>query len=193
MVSWRGQRTALQPVTGAKRLLAFTLVELLVVITIIVILSGVGMVIFTRVQKKGRDAQRRADLRKLQEAVEQYYADNSRYPSTCSGGTPTCAYPNSSWWGQCSSYGGRTATCGDSNVFITGICPTYIEVLPKDPKADAEGSDCYLYRSTGTDYMILAHLTMETVDVDPGPNDEMDWPCCEQPTIAVYSPGARRW
>lgn len=159
----------------------FTLVELLVVITIIGILSGMGVVVYSRAQAKARDGRRRADLTNLQQAVEMHYADNLSYPST--GGV---------WWGQCSDYGSRTATCG-ANTFIPNICPTYIANIPKDPKADASGSDCYLYRSNGTDYMILAHLVMETVGDDPGPDDPMDRVCCVQPTIAVYSPGARNW
>lgn len=159
----------------------FTLIELLVVIAIIGILSGLGVVVFTRAQAKARDGQRRSDLRNLQEAVEMYYADNNSYPST--GGA---------WWGQCSNYGSYTATCG-ANTFIPNICADYIGGIPKDPRADASGSDCYLYRSDGNNYMILAHMVMETVGTDPGADDPMDRVCCTQPTIAVYSAGARNW
>ncbi|MBU1000240.1 prepilin-type N-terminal cleavage/methylation domain-containing protein, partial [Patescibacteria group bacterium] len=40
----------------------FTLVELLVVISIIAILSVIGIVVFTGVQKGARDAKRKADI-----------------------------------------------------------------------------------------------------------------------------------
>ena len=159
----------------------FTLVELLVTITIIAILTTVSAVVFSRTLAKARDGRRRADLKDLQTALELYYSENQAYPST-----------SGAWWGQCSNYGGHTDTCS-GDVFIPGLCPTYINNIPIDPKADASGGDCYLYRSDGTDYSVLAHQTMETVGADPGPDDPMDRVCCPQPTIAVYSAGGRNW
>jgi prepilin-type N-terminal cleavage/methylation domain-containing protein len=60
----------------------FTLLELLVVISIIGILLAVGAVAFTTAQKKGRDSRRRADMKALQNAFEQYYAKTGHY-NTC--------------------------------------------------------------------------------------------------------------
>jgi len=60
----------------------FTLLELLVVISIIGILLAIGAVAFTTAQKKGRDARRRADIKSMQSAFEQYYSQNSGY-ATC--------------------------------------------------------------------------------------------------------------
>lgn len=51
----------------------FTLIELLVVISIIVILITMGLTTFSSAQKKGRDAKRKADLRDIKNAMEQYY------------------------------------------------------------------------------------------------------------------------
>ncbi|MBI2017851.1 type II secretion system protein [Candidatus Daviesbacteria bacterium] len=48
----------------------FTLVELLVVITIIAILSVIGMAVFTNVQKNARDARRRSDIDAIANALE---------------------------------------------------------------------------------------------------------------------------
>jgi len=158
----------------------FTLIELLVVIAIIGLLATIVLVSLNKARMKARDTRRRADLKQMQLAVEMHYDDNGFYPST--GG---------SWWGQCSTYGSHTATC-NANTFIPNICPAYMSSVPKDPKADTSGSDCYLYRSNGTDYMILAHLTVESFDPDVGP-DPMDRPCCNQQSIAVYSSGARNW
>lgn len=60
----------------------FTLLELLVVIAIIGILAAV-LIFGVRAQiAKGRDAKRKADLRKSQNALEDYYNDNGGYPST---------------------------------------------------------------------------------------------------------------
>lgn len=62
----------------------FTLLELLVVISIIAILVVMGVASYTTAQKKGRDARRRADLKAAQNAFEQYYAvTNSSYPTSC--------------------------------------------------------------------------------------------------------------
>lgn len=48
----------------------FTLVELLVVISIIAILSVIGVTIFTGVQRNARDARRRADIDAIAKALE---------------------------------------------------------------------------------------------------------------------------
>lgn len=48
---------------------AFTLVELLIVITIISILSAIGFATFQSAQKKGRDAQRKNDLTQIKRAL----------------------------------------------------------------------------------------------------------------------------
>lgn len=57
----------------------FTLIELLVVISIIAILSAVGLSTFTGAQKKARDARRRADIKAIQNALEQNYIVNNTY------------------------------------------------------------------------------------------------------------------
>lgn len=57
----------------------FTLLELLVVIAIIGILISMGVAAFSTAQRKSRDAKRKADVRSIQEAFEQYYANNNGY------------------------------------------------------------------------------------------------------------------
>ncbi len=65
--------------------LGFTLMEMLIVIAIISILISLGIVSFSSAQKKARDSKRRADMKAVQNAWEQYYADNDGvYPATCS-------------------------------------------------------------------------------------------------------------
>ena len=61
-----------------------SLMELLIVIAIIGILISVSVVSYSSAQKKGRDSRRRSDMKALQNAWEQYYADhNANYPSDC--------------------------------------------------------------------------------------------------------------
>ena len=51
----------------------FTLVELLVVVTIIAVLAIIGLIIFTGVQRNVRDARRRADINAIAKAMEVNY------------------------------------------------------------------------------------------------------------------------
>ena len=52
----------------------FTLLEILVVISIIGILIALGASAYSVAQKKSRDARRQGDLKQMQNAFEQYYA-----------------------------------------------------------------------------------------------------------------------
>lgn len=51
----------------------FTLVELLVVVTIIAVLAVIGLIIFTGVQRNVRDARRRVDIDAIAKAMEVNY------------------------------------------------------------------------------------------------------------------------
>jgi prepilin-type N-terminal cleavage/methylation domain-containing protein len=65
--------------TPTKR--AFTVVELIVVISIIAILSGVLVPRVTDHLKSARDARRLADVKQVRNAIEQFYMDKGRYPT----------------------------------------------------------------------------------------------------------------
>jgi len=58
----------------------FTLIDLLVVISIIGLLSSVVLATLDSARVKARDAQRITALKQIQTALELYYADNGRYP-----------------------------------------------------------------------------------------------------------------
>ena len=100
----------------------FTLVELLVVISIIGILSTVLLANFNAARERSRDTQRKADLRNLQTALRLYYSDYGSFPTSSSaneikgcgqGGIYSCP------WGSTSGF------VADSKV--------YMQVMPKDP------------------------------------------------------------
>ena len=63
----------------------FTLIELMVVITIIGILSVGGAVTYIVQIQKARDGTRITDLGQLQSMMEEYYQDNSYYPLSAVG------------------------------------------------------------------------------------------------------------
>lgn len=59
----------------------FSLVELLVVISIIGVLSAVLVTNFMGIRERARDAQKIEDLNSLKNALRMYYNDNQSYPS----------------------------------------------------------------------------------------------------------------
>ncbi len=119
---------------------AFTLVELLVVISIIGLLSTIAIVSLNGARTKARDTKRLADIGQFQKALEVYYADNGQYPP--SGGATT---PNNVW-----------STSNDASwTTLLGYLRPYMSVLPKDPTQSASGwgadpnTYAYSYFSTG--------------------------------------------
>lgn len=59
----------------------FTLVELLVVVTIIGILAGVAVVNVRYGQRKAREAALKDNLHSMRSAIDNFYADKQRYPN----------------------------------------------------------------------------------------------------------------
>lgn len=106
----------------------FTLIELLVVIAIIGVLTSLLTVNFIGVRQRGRDAQRKANIRLIQSAVELYRTDQSNYPTTL-------------------------PACGNSLVDPVNGTTVYMKTVPCDP---AGGS--YQYQGTSTTYTVIACL-----------------------------------
>jgi len=116
----------------------FTLLEILVVISIIGILIAVGSAAFTTAQKKGRDARRRADMKAYQSAFEQYYSENDGYASCAAmeaanfvGGAPVDPKPTGTQY-SCTVNAGNTSYCvcatldyntsGNASGGAAGVC-----------------------------------------------------------------------
>jgi general secretion pathway protein G len=59
----------------------FTLVELLIVISLISILAAMGLVQYRNSVLSAREATLRTDLFRMRDAIDQYYADKGKYPS----------------------------------------------------------------------------------------------------------------
>jgi general secretion pathway protein G len=60
----------------------FTMVELLVVISVIVILASIGMARYSNSVVRAREAVLKEDLFRMRDAIDQYYADKTKYPSS---------------------------------------------------------------------------------------------------------------
>ena len=63
---------------GAGR--GFTLIELVVVVSIIVILAGIGMAQYSTAVKRSQEAVLKEDLFRMRDVIDQHYADKQRYP-----------------------------------------------------------------------------------------------------------------
>ncbi|MGE3956328.1 MAG: type IV pilin protein [Vicinamibacterales bacterium] len=60
----------------------FTLLELMVVMTIVVTLATIAMVQYRQSVQLAREAVLKDDLFKMRDAIDQYYADKNQYPPT---------------------------------------------------------------------------------------------------------------
>jgi general secretion pathway protein G len=59
----------------------FTLVELLIVISLISILAAMGLVQYRNSVMSSKEAVLHTDLFRMRDAIDQYYADKGKYPS----------------------------------------------------------------------------------------------------------------
>ena len=60
----------------------FTMIELLVVVSLIVILATMGMTQYRQSVIHAREATLKEDLFRMRDAIDQYYADKGKYPSS---------------------------------------------------------------------------------------------------------------
>jgi len=65
-----------------RRARGFTLIELMIVLSLMVILATMGMVQYRNSQIHAKEAVLREDLFRMRDAIDQYYADKNQYPST---------------------------------------------------------------------------------------------------------------
>jgi general secretion pathway protein G len=65
-------------VTGRQR--GFTLIEVLIVVTLIVVLAGIGLATYSTSVRRAKEATLREDLFRMNDAIDQYHADKGSYP-----------------------------------------------------------------------------------------------------------------
>ena len=107
----------------------FTIMELLISVSIIAILIAIGIASYATLNKRSRDTKRKSDLEQIRSALEMYRADNGFYPAAGDG----------SWV--------AASSLTDPLVGLTpALVPTYLPVVPLDPTS----AQVYMYRSTNS-------------------------------------------
>ena len=64
------------------RIPGFTLIELMIVMSLIVILASIGLAIYTNSVTKAKESVLKEDLFRMRDAIDQYYSDKAKYPSS---------------------------------------------------------------------------------------------------------------
>jgi prepilin-type N-terminal cleavage/methylation domain-containing protein len=130
----------------------FTLIEVLIVVSIIGILASVVLVGLGEFRKRGRDTRRIADLQQVRNALELYYSKCGIYP-----GTPAC---------------GSGAPAGD---WVTGVSASLtgagigVSSIPRDPLA----TRTYTYGVSGDNQSYVLRAVLEDVN-HPSLKDDVD-------------------
>lgn len=138
-----------------KRTYGFTLAEIIIVVSIISIIAGIALANVSTAARKSRDADRQADLRTLQSAVELYRQKYGRYPAGCRGANV--------WSGGT----GTSYACPSGNQYILGLAPEFIPALPTEKRAfDATSGYVYAANADGSVYKIMAKRSVESEVVD---------------------------
>ena len=69
-------------VTGRRRVPGFTLIELMIVMSLIVILASIGLAVYTNSVTRAKESVLKEDLFRMRDAIDQYYSDKAKYPSS---------------------------------------------------------------------------------------------------------------
>lgn len=140
-----------------KTVKGFTLVELLVVMGILGILVTLVGGSFRSSQIRGRDAQRKSDLRQVANALELFYNDFGHYPEAdANGRILACPYDEGTEHGICDWGIGKLVDMYYDGESITERT-VYFKTLPKD----ILNGYSYFYRNPGSNnkkFQLFARL-----------------------------------
>lgn len=102
----------------------FTLVELLVVMAVLAILATLIVGGFRSSQARGRDSQRKSDLKQIANSLEIFLTDYGIYPPASGTQVAACSYNPGTGGGSACAWGSGTITDGKT---------TYMRTISKDP------------------------------------------------------------
>lgn len=151
----------------------FTLVEMLVVISIVGLLATFAMVSLNIARIKARDAMRKGEMAQLRTALSLYMDQNGQYPPC-----DASSY-NRNWqeadgepiMGSSLVNGSDCYSINLTDALSSGSRP-FMERIPVDPlnrdnvtSANPGGSDTFIYRyiSTGKEYAIIYFLEEDSI------------------------------
>ncbi len=173
------------------RTTGFTLVELMVVMSVVGILSSIVYANFSSSRAGARDEIRKSSLKSMQVAIELYKSQYGVYPPQ------GCV--SAVWAGP----GPQPAYGCTADTYVTGLAPDFIAALPIDPRTENTNGHGFLYRSTGTDYKLMVLGSIESKLVRsyedefarcPQSYGTANCPATPMPNVyAVYSSGAVGW
>lgn len=130
-----------------KRQAGFTIIEMLIVVTILAMLAGVLVPVLQEGQQTARDSRRMQDLRTVQSALADYLRAEGTYPDT-----------SDAWQNDIDAGYGAAG-------YIPGLVPNYLSALPRDPDGQYPTDTAhYMYRSDGVDYKFVLNGTPEDPD-----------------------------
>ena len=76
----RWQQSRVRRCTGGRA--GFTLIELMIVMSLIVILASIGLALYGNSVTRAKEATLKEDLFRMRDAIDQYYADKNKYPAS---------------------------------------------------------------------------------------------------------------
>jgi len=128
----------------------FTIIEMLIVVTILAMLAGILVPILEEEAAIARDGRRASDLRSVASALANYKDRNGAYPTT-----------SGNWQGDAGNFGGYGY---GATGYIPNLVPDYIPYLPQDPDAQFPNATDggYMYRSDGSDFKFVINSTATT-------------------------------
>ena len=129
----------------------FTLVELLVVMSIIGVLAAMLYGGFFTSRTRGRDAARKQHLKELANALEMFYDDYEQYPPVSGGLISACPYNSTTQTGSPCDWGATLSFADDKGT-------VYMRQIPIDPVSSSRN---YYYRVVGTSrqaFQLYSHL-----------------------------------
>lgn len=115
------------------------------------------------------------DILQIKEALKIYYNQNKSYPKSSGG-----------WDAVIANYGESKAD------WIPGLAPSYIKVLPADPRQSRDPGKQYMYKSDGKDFKLISHRPTGIEDIIKTHPELID-PARPSWAFGVWTEGAKNW
>ena len=143
----------------------FTIIELLIVVTIIGLLAMIVVMNLNKTRVQSRDARRTSDIKTIQSALELYYSDNGSYPINTKG--------------ECISAElgvGRFLEDGGTSILVVPKDPLWPNILPSvfnnntinDYPISTSNNFCYWYYGGSDNYYLSYYLESISKAGNPG-------------------------